>query len=54
MVEDPDVNKELGKWLIKGQGITHYYYCSICGNSGDFWDKTCKYCGATMYYGPES
>lgn len=42
--------KVQGEWLIKTSGTTHYHYCSICGNAGDFWETVCKYCGAEMHY----
>lgn len=44
----PESRTPSGEWLVKNQGTTHYYYCSICGNSGDFFDKFCRNCGAEM------
>ena len=48
-----ELDRPSGEWLVKNKGTTHYNYCSICSNPGDFFDKYCRHCGAKMQYGAE-
>lgn len=42
------LDRPSGKWVVAGEGTTHYYACSNCGCAGDFSDDYCRHCGSDM------